>query len=346
MNKFNLRIKNSNDAVKQADSSARDTSSILPARYIKAIIYGPPGSGKTYFLGSANQHKMTKDIIIADVDEGTLTLEGLNVDYQEIREWSDIQGFYEFLVRYTTWRDKYLLATDEVEKKKAAAQIGSLFGVKTKEEFEDFEVPIYFTVAIDTVTELQKKNMKSVMQKALQERPDQNPDVPSVREWGISGNQIRDIIKRYKSLDMHVFFMLHPAIDKDEVMGTVTQLPSLPGKLAPEVPGYVDIVGYMSATVDKETGEFANNLYVQPFGQHTALKDRSGALGKGLSMPTIPKMFDLIENLRKKKLSTMAKPKEKMVEHVEPKVETPKKEAPKEETKSQDDAKIDSDAPV
>lgn len=323
---FNIKIRNTNEAVNQ--TVAKDSP--IPAKYIKAIIYGQPGSGKTYFLGSANNHPMTANIIVADVDEGTLTLEGMNIDYIPIQKWKDIQEAYELLVKYTHWRDMYLLAESAEVKNKAVGQMAVLLGATTQEEFEAFKanVPIFFTVAIDTTTELQKKNMTSVMASMLNVHPDRDPDVPSVREWGISGNQMRDIIKKFKSLDMHVFFTFHTVYNKDEVLGTIEQLPSLPGKLAPEVPGYVDIVGHMSAWVDKDTGEFKNALYVQNYGQHTALKDRTHALGAGMEMPTIPKIFEAIEKRRLALAANMDKPRQTQVIKEEPE---PEAAAPTEE---------------
>ena len=303
---FNITIRNSNEAV----NASVQKDNILPARYIKAIIYGAPGSGKTHLFGTANDHKLTGKILIADVDGGSLTLEGKNVDFTDIHEYTDIQNLYEFLVKYTTWRDVYLTAEDEDMKKKAKGQIAFLFNVSGQAEYDAFEVPIIFSVAIDTVTELQKKNMKTIMERVVEEHPERDPDVPSVREWGISGNQMRDIIKHFKSLNMHVFYSLHSRIDKDDNLGTVMQLPSLPGKLGPEVPGYVDIVGNLVAWVDKETKEFRNALYTQPYGQHITLKDRTGAIGAGMEMPTIPKIFDAIENKRKHLAKTMDAPKD------------------------------------
>lgn len=331
---FNVKIRNTNEAVNQT----LEENSMIPATYIKMIIYGQPGSGKTFFLGTANDHKLTGDILIADVDEGTITLEGLNIDYVPIIQYSEIQDLYAMLVKYCHWRDIYLTAASEDIKKKAIAQMAVLFNVKDQADFEVFKanVPIYFSVAIDTMTELQKKNMTHVMKAMLDVHPERDPDVPSVREWGISGNQIRDIMKRFKSLNMHVFFTFHTLYKQDEVMGTIEQLPSLPGKLAPEVPGYVDIVGHMAAWADKETKEFRNALYVQNFGQHTSLKDRTRALGSGMEMPTIPKIFDAIEARRKRLATTMAAPKQNK------QVYTPEEVPEKEEA----DPSADGDKPL
>lgn len=53
-------------------------------QYVKAFIYGPPGSGKTLFSSTA------KDVIIGNIDEGLMTLAERGVDYTDIQHPEDL----------------------------------------------------------------------------------------------------------------------------------------------------------------------------------------------------------------------------------------------------------------
>lgn len=258
--------------------------------WLSTIIYGDPGAGKTYLMSTANHHPETGRIILLDVEGGKVTLEGLDVDFLEIETFQDLRDAIEFLQRYCHYRDIFFNdSADGSEKEKARLQLAALFKIKKKAEAEQFEPPLWYSVALDSLTETQKINMLEIMQAVVEENPDRDPDVPSMREWGKSGNQIRQVVRQIRGLKMHSFFLALPNIDKDEGTGKMEAIPSLPGKLAREVPGYVDIVGFLESKDDN--GKFQNSLYVRPFNKHVALKDRTRSLGAGMTNPTIPKIF-------------------------------------------------------
>jgi len=286
--------------IKIKNTSQKDVQE-LAQHWLNIIVYGEPGAGKTMFGGSADKHPETGKVLIADVEAGKLSLEEMGVDYTEIQSFEDILELYDFLYKYVHYRDIFFNdKTEATEKKKARMQLAVLFGVEKKEEALKFEPPMYRSVVIDQLTELQKVNMSSLMDDVISEHPDRDPDVPSVREWGKSSNQLRQVIRKFRSLKMHTIFLVHLQTDKDETTGEIQMLPSLPGKLAREVPGYVDIVGYLEGNDDK--GKFQNQLYTRPFGKHKMLKDRTQSLGAGLKMPTVGKIIDAWEAKRKGKV--------------------------------------------
>ena len=72
-------------------------------------------------------------------------------------------------------------------------------------------------------------------------------------------------------------------------------VPKMSSKLAADVCGYVDIVGYLYAdNVETEDGvEPMRRMLVQPVGAYYA-KDRSGMLGTVIDNPTFPEVYDMI----------------------------------------------------
>jgi hypothetical protein len=72
--------------------------------------------------------------------------------------------------------------------------------------------------------------------------------------------------------------------------------PALTAKLAEDVKGYVDIVGYYYTRLIQAEGQpdaIERILQVQPFKNRVA-KDRSGMLGNGLRNPTFTRIMNLI----------------------------------------------------
>jgi len=250
-------------------NTSKRAATDLMSHYVNMVLYGDPGAGKTTFLGSANESDGTKNILVIDIEGGMLSLEEQSVDYISVESFEEVLEVYDMLHRYCHYRDIYFNPDSSAdEKKKARMQLAVLFLGKgiSKDEAESYEPVLYTTVGIDSITELQKLNMLAIMEDVIAEHPDRDPDVPSVREWGKSGNQMRNIIRKFRSLKMHTIFVALPNADKDEKTGEVTVVPSLPGKLAREIPGFVDIVGHLKG--EDDNGVFKNKMYTRPYGKH------------------------------------------------------------------------------
>jgi ABC-type phosphate transport system auxiliary subunit len=70
-------------------------------------------------------------------------------------------------------------------------------------------------------------------------------------------------------------------------------MPGFAGKLRTELPGFMDIVGYLYA--ENQGGEVTRKLQVQGTRRVVA-KDRTSALGDVMENATIPHMWALIHN--------------------------------------------------
>lgn len=131
------------------------------------------------------------------------------------------------------------------------------------------------TLALDSITEMYKIIMDSV----IKDNPNISRaygDQPAMSDYGRATELMRRLIRAFRDLPINIVLTALAQDQKDETDGTITRLPNLPGKLAYEIAGYMDVVAYMG--IKKEDGEGIKRMVlVQPTGKIIA-KDRSGKL--------------------------------------------------------------------
>jgi len=226
-------------------------------KWINALFYGDPGAGKTYLGGTAEDHPDTSPMLVIDIEGGTLTLRNRpNIDVVSVRSEKEI--------------------------------------VKIHNELHASNNGYYKTVMLDSLTELQKLDMRGIMLELVGRRPDLDPDVPSQREWGKSAEHVRRIVRAFRDLPMNTI-MTALATEFREESGATRYFPSLPGKLRSEIPGFMDIVGYLYTKQDKDNT--VRTLQVTG-SRRVVAKDRTSALGGVIENPTIPGMWEMIHQER------------------------------------------------
>jgi phage nucleotide-binding protein len=222
------------------------------------LIYGEPGAGKTHFGGTAVDHPATSPILVVDVEGGTATLRGKNVDVVQVRSMAQIEHIHNELASDTS--------------------------------------NYYKTVFIDSLTELQKLDMRTVMTEQWNKKPDTTDIyVPSQREWGKSGERVRMVVRAFRDLKMNTIVSALLNSDRDDKTGLVSFYPSLPGKLRSEIPGFFDIVGLLTTYTGNDNGVVTIERQLQVVKtERVSAKDRFSALGAVLQKPTVPMIWDLI----------------------------------------------------
>lgn len=243
------------------DDTIRDILGVEPPAesivWINKLIYGDPGSGKTFFLGTAADHPDTSPLLIFDIEGGVMTLRNKpEIDVVQIRSMKQLQDNINALA-------------------------------KQPEMY-------YKTIGIDGITELQKLDMRTVMNEQYQKRPDSTDIyVPSQREWGKSGERVRMIVRALRDLECNVIMTALKAEVTDERTNKKQIYPSIPGKLKTELPGFFDIVGYYRSVA--EGGELVRKLQV--VGTESVIaKDRSGALDSLITDPSVPMLWEQIHS--------------------------------------------------
>ena len=179
------------------------------SKYLKILIYGMPGVGKTVFTATA-----PKPLII-DVENGA----------HSIKNHADL--------------------VDEAE----ALEFKSIFQVETlikylgdrAEPLEKFE-----TIVVDSFSELQKRDLDEIVKAEATKDSSRNKYLPIGPDYNVNTEHMRQIASALRDLDRHIIVTCHVKEEKDDATGRLLVRPNLTPKLAGTLAGIFDVVGYMS----------------------------------------------------------------------------------------------------
>jgi phage nucleotide-binding protein len=233
------------------------------ADYKNFLIYGEPGIGKTVLSGSMDEVPSCQKVLMIDAEGGS---ESLRRTYPNVA-----------VVRVKTFREVLYVYDD----------------------LQSGQFPEIKTVLIDSLTEVQKFSMYDIMQDLILKEPGRDPDIPSVREWGKNIEQIRKLVRAFRDLPMNVVFTSLAASEKNAKTGVITKKPSLSGKMANEVAGFLDIVCYMyvKEIPDPNDSEkmVSTRLLLTGATEEYIAKDRTGKLPLVVSNPTMKLLYEIID---------------------------------------------------
>jgi hypothetical protein len=242
------------------------------ARNMKILIYGQPGAGKTFFIGSgAYKPEAFGRILVLCPDPGALTLAfdpvvSAQVDIAEIASTDDLETWYEYL------------------------------------KIENAKLPLddpqrYRTLALDGLSDVAEMAMLESLAKTTAENPNRDPDMPSVDHHMRVAIIVRREVRRFRDLRDMTF--IATALERsvvDQGTGKTYITPALGGKLAAEIGAYFDIIGYVYTDTIKIDGKetVVRRMRVQP-NERIIAKDRTRRLGTVIENTSLPDFVERIE---------------------------------------------------
>lgn len=267
-------------------------------RYLNMLIYGPYGVGKTTLACSAAYVREMGDVILGNVEAGDMPVEGWDLDAADITNYTQFARMHDYLRVHCELRDKNDLeglAKTEIFFK----GLGLPFEDEEMEALRQEKVAAikkhprkYRTVVIDSLSEVQKLCMYQLLGiKVGIQALDIEPDTPQFAEWGKSAEMIRLLVRTYRNLKMHSIFVCGRGEEQDEFKRFHFK-PALPGKLANEVQGFLDVVGYYVGA-PLEGGEMVRRLYVAPGTTYAAKHRFRNFKGVFLENPTMQDIYNL-----------------------------------------------------
>ena len=236
-------------------------------RYYNGLIYGEYGVGKSTLAAQASQVDEMRDVLYCNIESGDSSVEHMDLDFVDITSYRQFARVHEFLRRHCMARDAY--AEGAPGAKEELLKLERLF----KQDPDITEPVLYRTVILDTLTEVQKYCMYQLLGITVGEFAlDMEPDNPQFAEWGRSAEMIRLLVRSFRDLPINVIFVAAKQSEQDE-RKRYHYKPALPGKLADEVQGFLDFVGYYVAAPATEGGEIQRRLFLTP-GQTYQAKNR------------------------------------------------------------------------
>lgn len=212
--------------------------------HLKILVYGDPGVGKTVFAAGAPAP------LFIDAEHGTRSLlnhpEFKNVLVLPLRSWEDLEN---------------------------------LFLEIRAGEFDDIE-----TIVIDSISELQKRQMDELLKAAAAKDRNRNPYLPFQQDYKENTEILRRLVVSFRDLEKNLIITAHSQEATDEGTGTIYQRPAVTPKLASTLEGIMDVLGYLSLEIDKD-GNQKRSLQVMP-SRRIKAKCRIGGLPPIIENPT------------------------------------------------------------
>ncbi len=175
--------------------------------FFNAIIYGAPGAGKTTCAATA-----PGPVLFLDADQGLLSIQNVTAEFAAQVGIADPKELY------------FEPITDLAG---ILRQIGQL------REALASEANFFRTVVVDNLTELQRVLMTDILKKT--ERM-----VPQLQDHGLILIQMQGIVRALRNLPVNTVFIAH---EKQNESGIG---PCLSGRIAEELPGYVDLLARLT----------------------------------------------------------------------------------------------------
>jgi phage nucleotide-binding protein len=200
------------------------------SKYLKILVYGNPGTGKTVFTATAPSP------LIIDVEKGAHSIN----NHPNLRNAKALEYKSLFQVEQLI---KYLGAD--------APQLA---------EFK--------TIVVDSFSELQKRDLDAIVKEEAEKDANRNKFLPIGPDYNVNTEHMRMIASALRDLDRHIIVTCHVKEEKDETTGRILRRPNLTPKLAGTLAGIFDVVGYMATSGSGENT--TRTLQVHPTADVTA----------------------------------------------------------------------------
>lgn len=191
--------------------------------YLKMLIYGKPGAGKTLFAAGAADHPELKDVLFINIEGGLLTINDKDVDAAEIGKNEAGENTNRTL--------------EELE--------SILWNILAKQKgFEKYK-----TIVIDSVTELQARSLEDVVAESVKKKPDRKVDEMTQNDYGKDSVRMRTLFRKLRDapINLIVTALAKSVVDnpKAENAKVIEISPSLTAAVRESLMGYLDFVWYL-----------------------------------------------------------------------------------------------------
>lgn len=234
--------------------------------YLKMLLYGDAGSGKTTLAASAHLIPEMQPVLYATAEGGLITLKK-----------PEHEGVYDDM-------DVYELTDQTQDSNAVLAKVEALYDYVQKHK--------YRTVVIDTLSEIQRYGLMFVSKnKGDWKGIYRNPQQITLPQYGMNKMQTDTLIRAFRDLPMHVIMTSHAKRAHLDTDGHDYVVPNLTGQQWIDTLATFDIVWFLSTRaafanlneISPEEGGVAYRILTKSWDNVKA-KDR---------LFTLPAIFDV-----------------------------------------------------
>lgn len=260
-------------------------------RYLKMLIYGTYGVGKTTLAVSALDVPSMRDVIMINAEAGDLSVDrSKNLDAITVQKFTTLGRINEYLKQHCKARDagdKKFLITSEALLKGEDEEVVKKRGPR-----------MYHTCIIDSLTELEAYCFNQLLGVTDTTRLDEEVQGAEWAEYKKNNTMILRVVRAFRDLPMHVIFTCAEKYNQDETK-KYKYVPDMTGQLSKKIQGFMDMVGYY--VQGKDGDKVQRRLYVMPSGQgkYDAKHRYQDFKGEFFTDPTIKKILSEVGLLNK-----------------------------------------------
>ncbi len=230
------------------------------SRWLKLLVYGKPGVGKTELCGTAVDVAEMNDVLFIDAEAGDMTLDdsiriqnAQNIDRIRVTTFKQVARIQEYLKAHCSARD-----SNNVELlKKLHSQVT---GIPVEEIIDP---PRYRTVILDSLSEIDAYCLYGLMSFDTAKPVDDDIATAEWKEYRKNNDMMKLLIRAFRDLPIHFLTTCTASYTQDE-MKRYNYAPQLTGKLSAQAQGFFDIVGFLIVGAPVEGQEAPRRMFVQP----------------------------------------------------------------------------------